>query len=109
VKSNHKFRESAGKALALLMVATVLSLSLISSSPALHRLLHGDADAAEHQCAVTLFAHGQVESAAIPAAVICLIVLFGGVVLLSDTFLLPAADYRFSASRAPPASASFPG
>lgn len=95
-------RESAGKALALLMVATVLSLSLIGSSPALHKLLHADADAAEHQCAVTLFVHGHVTSAEMTATVVCLVVLFGGIALLTETFLLPLAEYRFSASRAPP-------
>jgi hypothetical protein len=104
VKSIFKLRESAGRALALLLTAAVLSLSLISSSPALHKLLHTDADAADHNCAVTLFTHGQITSAETATALVVLVVLFGGIALLSETLFLPLANYRFSASRAPPAS-----
>jgi hypothetical protein len=32
--------------------------------------------------------------------------LFGGVLLLAQTFVLASADYRFSPSRAPPAGTS---
>ena len=109
MKDNFKLRESASRALALLLTASVLSLSLISSSPALHKLLHADAAAADHQCAVTLFSHGQVTSAEAAPILIALVVLFGGVALLSASLPLPVADYRFSASRAPPASYSLLG
>ena len=34
-------------------------------SPALHELFHADASQAGHQCAVTLFAHGQVDTASV--------------------------------------------
>lgn len=79
-----------------------LSLLAVSASEPLHKLIHADADSASHQCAVTLFAQGQVN------AVETLAVLAAFVAPLF--FLLPPVqsvapasfDYRFSASRAPP-------
>jgi hypothetical protein len=55
-------------------VALVLLLNALAASPALHELIHKDADRAGHACVVTLFAHGQVDLAdcdvpvAVPAA-----------------------------------------
>jgi hypothetical protein len=45
-----------------LLVGLVLLLNALVASSSLHELLHHDAGQPEHQCAVTLFAHGQVES-----------------------------------------------
>ena len=51
----------------------MLLLNALAAAPALHEWFHADAGHSEHQCAVTLFAHGQMEagaavaSAAIPA------------------------------------------
>ena len=49
-------------ALAALLVGLVLLLNAMAVVPALHELIHKDADEHGHQCAVTLFAHGQVDS-----------------------------------------------
>jgi len=49
-------------------------MAALASSEPLHKLVHHDADEAGHECAATLFAHGQVDStvvevvAIIPAA-----------------------------------------
>jgi len=53
-----------------LLVAVVLLLNALLASPALHELIHKDAGHADHECAITLFAHGQVDSASgeVPAA-----------------------------------------
>jgi hypothetical protein len=91
---------------ASLLAALVLCLSLLGSSPALHKLIHSDAGAADHHCAITLFAKGQVNSVNVVPLLAVFVVLFGGISLLVETFLLPLADYRFSASRAPPAYSS---
>jgi hypothetical protein len=53
-----------------LLVALVLLLDAMAASPELHELIHADAGKADHQCAVTLFAHGQVECAAVDVAAI---------------------------------------
>ncbi len=99
-----KLRSFAARASALCLLVSVLGLSLLASSPALHKALHPDADSADHHCAITLFARGQVTSANVAPLLAVFVMLFGGVSLLAETFLLPLADYRFSASRAPPAS-----
>jgi hypothetical protein len=83
-------------------LALFLALQLVSSSEALHRLIHSDANSAEHQCAVTLFAHGQVNAAeSFPALVAFAAALFFFLPLLQSA-ALPSFDYRYSASRAPP-------
>jgi hypothetical protein len=50
-------------ALAVLLIGLVLLLNAMAAAPVLHELFHKDADQADHHCAVTLFAHGHVESA----------------------------------------------
>ena len=56
-------------AIAWLMALMVLSLGVLAGSATLHRSIHPDADAAQHQCAVTMFAHGQVDAAGVAVAV----------------------------------------
>ena len=51
--------------MAAMLVLVVLALNLLAASPTLHERLHSDAREAGHQCAITLFAHGQVEHAAV--------------------------------------------
>ena len=48
--------------LAALLVGLVLLLNAMAVAPALHELIHKDADEPGHECAVTLFAHGHIES-----------------------------------------------
>ena len=68
-KSNHSNR--SGKALiALLLAGMVLLLNAMAACPALHELIHKDADKPGHECAVTMFAHGKVESASVEIPVI---------------------------------------
>jgi len=97
--------QSAKAASALLLSALIILLSLLGASPALHKLIHADADSADHSCAITLFARGQVDAAMAAPMAAGLIMLFGGIALLSETFQFPLANYRFSRSRAPPAAA----
>jgi hypothetical protein len=62
----------AGRAfIALLLVGMVLLLDAMAACPALHELIHKDAGKPDHECAVTMFAHGKVESATveIPAVI----------------------------------------
>jgi hypothetical protein len=47
---------------AALLMGLVLFMAALASSEALHKLIHHDADEAGHECAVTLFAHGHVDS-----------------------------------------------
>ena len=52
-------------ALAALLVGVILFLDAMAACPALHELIHKNADKAGHECAVTMFAHGKVESATV--------------------------------------------
>jgi hypothetical protein len=68
-KGNHSNR--SGKAfIAVLLMGMVLLLDAMAACPALHELIHKDADKPGHECAVTMFAHGKVESAAVEVPVI---------------------------------------
>jgi hypothetical protein len=87
---------------ASLLIALVLLLSFAGASPALHKSIHSDAGAPEHQCAIKLFSHGQVDAADSAPIAVVVAPQVGGVALLSETFTLSSADYRFSSSRAPP-------
>ena len=51
-----------------LSILLVLLLNLLAAAPSLHEYFHTDAGKAEHQCAVTMFAHGQVDSPVVVAA-----------------------------------------
>jgi hypothetical protein len=51
-------------ALAALLVGIILLLNAMAACPALHEMIHKDAGKADHDCAVTMFAHGKVDSAA---------------------------------------------
>ena len=53
-----------------LLVAFVLLLNALAASPTLHEFFHADASNPEHQCAVTLFAHGQIDSAVVEVAAV---------------------------------------
>jgi hypothetical protein len=62
-----------------LLAAFVLLLNALAASPQLHEFFHADAGKVDHQCAVTLFAHGQIDSpvadeaAIVPAAALDLL------------------------------------
>jgi len=57
-------------ALAAWLVGIILLLDAMAACPALHELIHHDADQPGHECAVTMFAQGKVDSATVevPAA-----------------------------------------
>ena len=56
--------------MASLLIGLVLFTGAMASSAGLHQLVHHDANEAGHECAVTLFAHGHVDSAACDVPVI---------------------------------------
>ena len=80
-----------------MLVLLVIALNLLAASPTLHERLHGDAREASHQCAITLFAHGQVEPAAVgvdPAPMVSggQLVLLAPVTIFDSTFIVHTAD-----------------
>jgi hypothetical protein len=88
-----------------LLVVLVLFLNALAAAPSLHEIFHADAAQAEHQCGVTLFAHGQIDSAVVevaavaPPAPIEIFTLTSVSVFHSTAAILPPG-------RAPPVSSS---
>jgi len=90
-----------------LLVVLVLLLNTLAASPKLHELFHPDAGQAKHQCADTLFAHGQLDSAVIgltPAAAVA----SPPITPRLEKFVFASAIESLPAGRAPPVSASSP-
>jgi hypothetical protein len=104
LKRRHLCR--VGKSLvAILLIGVVLFMAALASSEGLHKLFHHDANDARHECAVTLFAQGHIESAAcdvpttLPATLVAAVPCLDLVVFNSTIENLPPG-------RAPPAVAS---
>jgi len=79
-----------------------LALQLLSTSTALHKLVHSDADSVDHHCAITLFSRGQVSTAetiAVPVAFVAALFFFLPILQSAE---FSSFEFRFSASRAPP-------
>jgi hypothetical protein len=99
----HHFRPHGKAFTAALLVAVVLLLDAMAACPALHELLHQDANASNHQCVVTLFAHGQVDSATVEIAAIAPAV-FIETTSQSDFSVFTPAIGNLPAGRGPPVS-----
>ena len=96
------FGEKRQRASALLL-GLFLFLQAMVAVPALHTIIHPDACDPDHECAVTLFAHGQVNASAAIAPVFCPPAL----VVFSETFpriVFVSTDIRLLPGRDPPAS-----
>jgi len=80
----------------------ILLLDAMAACPALHKLIHQDADSASHQCAVTMFAHGQVNCPAVEVVAIVPVALVHFLLLNSvPVFNAPVAT--LPPGRGPPA------
>jgi hypothetical protein len=86
-----------------LLVAFVLLLNAMAASPALHEFFHTDADRADHQCAVTLFAHGQMDAADVAVAAIVPPVV-AEFISIPATLIFSSAVETLPPGRAPPVS-----
>lgn len=92
-----------GKAvLASLLIGLVLLLDAMAASPALHEMIHKDAGKADHDCAVTMFAHGKVDSATVEIAAATPTVSIETTPVFFSSFA-PAIE-NLPAGRAPPAA-----
>ena len=59
----NRFCKFGVPALAVSLVGLILLLDAMVACPALHEMIHKDADEADHHCAVTMFAQGKIDSA----------------------------------------------
>jgi hypothetical protein len=65
----NRFFQFGKSSLTALLIGLILLLNAMAACPALHEMIHKDADKAGHDCAVTMFAHGKVESASVDVPV----------------------------------------
>ncbi len=99
------FRSQGKAVIASLMAGLVLLLGSLASSSALHGLIHADADSPTHQCAATMFAHGQVDSAAVNVSPVTPPVSIEIMLRLVYSVFSPTIE-NLPAGRAPPAASS---
>jgi hypothetical protein len=64
------FKRQGKAVIASLLAGLVLLLGAMAACPALHELIHHDADKPGHECAVTLFGHGQVDAPVVAVAAV---------------------------------------
>jgi hypothetical protein len=65
-----KFGLTARRKMSAFLLALFMGLQLVAAAPAIHALIHPDCDSPQHECAVTLFTHGQVDAAVVAVPVI---------------------------------------
>ena len=90
--------------IALVCLALFLALELLGAAPALHKLIHSDADSTHHHGAVTLFNHGNFNTAETSAAIVVFVAAFVFSLPILQSAMFSLFDYRLSSSRAPPAA-----
>jgi len=99
VKCHFKLR---GKAvIASLLVCLVLLLDAMAACPQLHELIHKDADQADHDCAVTMFAHGKVDSVSVEISTVTPSAAIAPTPQIVISVFAPAIE-NLPAGRAPP-------
>ena len=92
------------RALGLLLALHVLAALAFQFVPELHHEVHDDADAAGHQCLVTVLQTGAVEVALTSLAIAALSLVCFFLAPALPEFRLPSVAYRLLPGRAPPVS-----
>ena len=87
-----------------LLLGLFLFLQAAVTSPVFHSVLHSDATDPAHQCAVTMFSHGQVD-AATPAVAIVVAQPLVSFASPTREVTFVSTDIRLQPGRGPPAAA----
>lgn len=95
------FKRGGRTVIALALAGLVLLLNAMAASPSLHEWFHADAGKADHQCAVTMFAHGKVDTASVEVPVFVPAALVETIPSVIISAFSPAID-NLPAGRAPP-------
>ena len=86
---------------AVFLAGLVLLLNAMASCPSLHELIHADANSADHHCVVTMFSHGQVDSATADVAPVAPSAVIEAIPQFTFSVFAPAIE-NLPAGRAPP-------
>ncbi len=99
--ATEQFKLRSKTFIASMLVALVLLLDALAVCPSLHGQFHQDSKSAQHQCAVTLFAHGQVDSATVEVSAAVPTILIESTAQYVFSVFAPAIE-NLPAGRAPP-------
>ena len=100
-----QFKRPGQAVIASLLAGLVLLLNAMAASPSLHEWFHSDAGESGHQCAVTLFAHGQVDSSIVDVIIASPQTLVVSNPSVEISVFSPAIE-NLPAGRAPPVPSS---
>jgi len=95
------FKTRSQGVIASLLVGIVLLLNAMTASPSLHEWFHSDAGQPEHQCAVTMFAHGKVDCASVDVPLPLSVIFIAEAPASAISVFSPAIEH-LPAGRAPP-------
>ena len=90
-------------ATALLLTVLVLCLSVLGSSPDLHKRIHADASAENHTCAVTIFAKERIAPVDLAPNLLFYVSDFVVIHPVENFTDVSVLDLRLAPGRAPPA------
>ena len=90
------------RAWAAFALVLFLTLQVLATSAALHKLIHADAGSPDHHCVITLFARGQVSTAETIVPLVAFVAALFFVLPMLRSAEVSSFAYRFSFSRAPP-------
>lgn len=93
---------SSRRVWAMICLAAFLTLQVFSSSETLHKMIHPDADSPDHECGITLFLHGQVNTPEVLPLLAAFVAALFFFLPQVRSVVYSSFDYRFSSSRAPP-------
>lgn len=86
---------------ASLLTGIVLLLNAMAASPSLHEWFHPDAGSSHHECAVTMFTHGQVDSTCVDVPVPAPLTFVETIPAVKFSVFSPAIEH-LPAGRGPP-------
>jgi hypothetical protein len=99
--NNRQLSHSTKAAISYLLICLILLLDAMAVCPAFHELLHKDAACAGHECAVTIFTHGKLDTAAVDVPVLVTPVLLGTISPIEFSVFSSSVEY-LPPGRAPP-------
>ncbi|HKW28876.1 MAG TPA: hypothetical protein VJT54_06040 [Verrucomicrobiae bacterium] len=88
-----------------MLVGVILLLDAMAACPALHKMIHKDAGKEDHDCAVTMFAHGKVESSTVNVPIPVATISIEATPQIEFSIFSPAIE-NLPSGRAPPAVSS---
>ena len=103
--SKRYFIQPGRSAITALLIALVLLLNAMAACPGLHELIHRDAGQHGHECAVTLFARGSIESSVVDVPVAMATLLIPSLPQI-EVAVFHAAPDALPSERAPPVASA---